>query len=97
MTILCDTPAKVNSDASTWPAWTDADRWELGPDGIPIAPFTTEDAEWWAEHSRDDEPSTLDDPGWGPTEADWLPDDERFDRQAAESEAESRLTAGYSC
>jgi hypothetical protein len=66
VTILAPIPAPVNSDASTWPAWTDLDRWELGPDGDPIAPYTAEDAEWWVDQTRDDDTAAdadLDDPG----------------------------------
>jgi hypothetical protein len=37
---------KSTPPASQWPEWTDADRWELGPDPA--------DARWAAENLNDD-------------------------------------------
>lgn len=38
--------------ADTWPAWTDADRWE--PSDPPYEPSDA-DRRWYAEHCADDE------------------------------------------
>jgi hypothetical protein len=90
VTILAPNPTPVNSDPAAWPAWTDADRWELGTEGEPVAPYTTDDADWWAEQTRDDHPA----PG-----ADGADDDSpeyhaHLDRLADEREAEDLLCRG---
>jgi hypothetical protein len=45
----CLDAGAVESDPSTWPAWTDADVWELGPDPDQAEP-TDVDRIWWAEN-----------------------------------------------
>ncbi len=89
MTNLTLTSAPINSDPSTWPAWTDDDRWELGPEADPVAPYTGEDAEWWDEQTRDDEPTgdEADDPAYHAY----------LDRLAEVREAEDRLCRGLVC
>ena len=67
-------PEPEASDPATWPAWTDADRWELGPDPDDERfDYTAEDEAWWTEQTRQAEDMTPASGGApaGPTEADW--------------------------
>jgi hypothetical protein len=89
MTILARPPAPVNSTAADWPAWTDDDRWNLGPDAEPVAPYTPEDADWWAEQTRDDDGDAGED-----TDAEDPAYHAHLDRLAEEREAEDRLCRG---
>lgn len=43
MPTLNQTRRTVKGDASSWPAWTDADRWELGPDPSEDWPPTSDE------------------------------------------------------
>ncbi len=84
-------PGPDQLDPSPWPAWTDADRWELGPEADPVSPYTAEEAEWWDEQTRDDDPigdeADADDPAYHGY----------LDRLAEEREAEDRLCRGLLC
>jgi hypothetical protein len=44
----------VRPPALSWPAWTDEGTWEISPDGADIAPYTAEDADFWADHDPDE-------------------------------------------
>lgn len=48
MTTLTATPAPVNASPADWPAWTDEDRWGIGPD--------PDDAAWWDVETRESGP-----------------------------------------
>ncbi len=47
MAILRASNSPVQRPAASWPDWTDADTWELGPDPSDA------DRAWWAEQNTD--------------------------------------------
>ena len=63
-----------HGEPGTWPAWTDADRWEPGPE-MPDDRFepTPDDRKWWAEVTANNEASIAGSPPvhHEPTDQDW--------------------------
>ncbi|CAN5827630.1 hypothetical protein BH23PLA1_BH23PLA1_29520 [soil metagenome] len=70
------TISPVANHTQDWPAWTDEERWGLGPEPSPA------DRQWWAENSpAHEEWHDLDGPE--ADDDDWPPIDENEALQAA--------------
>ncbi len=83
MLTLTDATATVNvNPAETWPAWTDGDRWELGPDEAgDFEPPAPDEEQWWAEQNETWDDIDAPEPDW--------------DGLAEIAEADDRVCTGF--